>query len=801
MKKILSFFLSVCLIITVCGSGLMSLTAFAVQKIDGSDVTWNFDNFTKTLTFDGTGAIPDFDSYKNDDGDSILPWASIDFSKVVFGEGITAIGNYAFYSSIALEDITIPENIAAIGKGAFFNCKALKEITITSPKIQKIEDSTFSGCTTLQAVNLPDSISEIGSQAFYKCNSLQSIKLPSSLVSIGEAAFHSCYSLTQFKANEKLEKIGARAFYCCEVLETVELSENTLSIGNSAFDGCEDLTSIALPLGTLTVSTGAFSGCKKLSEVLLPEGLKTIEANAFNLCSSLKAVTVPYSVETIGTKALGYSNGGKTVEGFVITGYDNSAAQKYASENKGITFNSLGDYYAKSGTISETLTWKITDENMLVFEGTGAIGNYSIYSLPPYMHNDFEYLSLGEGITSIGDYAFVGDFTSFYIPSSVTHIGEKAIGYTFDENGKIVKNSSISLSFTEDNMVAKDYADANGLFTLPVIFSGECGDYTKWIYNGENEVLTIYGTDNIYYNFGYDLPGMEYSDWPVAKVIVKEGVININDQAFCKFIPNEKNITYCIPQSVTTIAPKSIGYYAVNEPNEDGDVVTDYIKITNCTIMGYTGSAAERYATENNINFVELDEATIALMTPSTEFKLNENAPIAIDEESKTITLYEAMSLDTLLTYFTVGEDIKVSVDSLSTLIPSGSKITVTYGKTKLYEYTVIGMGDVDNNQMINSADALKILQYSVGELKLNDIEKISADITGDGSINSQDALQILRISVGQTKLADYMKSDDAGSEDDKKEDDKKDEGGSSEGENAPTDEPKNDTETKTDAE
>lgn len=792
MKKILSFLLSVCLIITVCSSGLMSLTAFAAQKIDGSDVTWSFDNLTKTLTFDGTGAIPDYDKYKNDDGSSALPWADLDFTNVEFGKNVTAIGSYALYGSICLEFITIPENITAIGKGAFLNCKALKEITIKSGLIKKLEASTFSSCTTLKTVVLPDNITEIGNSAFYRCSSLENINLPSSLLSIDDSAFNACTSLKEFKANERLEKIGARAFYSCEKLETVELSENTLSIGNSAFDYCEKLKSIALPIGTLTVPAGAFSGCTKLTEALLPEGLEQISADAFDLCSSLKAVTVPYSVETIGEKALGYTRGGKTVEGFVITGYADSGAEKYANEND-ITFNSLGDYYAKSGTISETLTWKITEDNTLVFEGTGAIGDYSIYSLPPYMHNDFEYLSLDEGITSIGDYAFLGNFLTFYIPSSVTHIGEKAIGYTFDENGKIVKYNSISLICVEDNTVAKDYAHANGLLVVPIIFSGECGDAT-WSYDIESEVLTISGAGNIYDNFGYGIPCMERL--PVSKVIIKEDITHINESAFCNFIPNEENITYCIPKSVTTIDSKAIGYYATRETNEDREVVTKYTKITNCTIMGYKGSEAEKYATENGIKFVELDEATIALMTPNKEIKLNEGAPIIIDEENKEIILYKEMSFETFLTYLNISDDIKVSTNTLSLTIQTGMKITVTRGADVLCEYTAVCMGDVDGNGKINSADALKILRYSVGDITLTDAELTAADLTGDDQANSQDALEVLRISVGQTQLEDYMKSDDADNEDDKK-----DEGGSSEGENTPTDESKADAEAKTDAE
>lgn len=57
-------------------------------------------------------------------------------------------------------------------------------------------------------------------------------------------------------------------------------------------------------------------------------------------------------------------------------------------------------------------------------------------------------------------------------------------------------------------------------------------------------------------------------------------------------------------------------------------------------------------------------------------------------------------------------------------------------------------LGDVNGDDSVNSADALMVLQYSVGENNKEFI-KANADINGDGNINSSDALSILQISVG----------------------------------------------------
>lgn len=57
--------------------------------------------------------------------------------------------------------------------------------------------------------------------------------------------------------------------------------------------------------------------------------------------------------------------------------------------------------------------------------------------------------------------------------------------------------------------------------------------------------------------------------------------------------------------------------------------------------------------------------------------------------------------------------------------------------------------GDVDGNGSVNSADALIVLQYSVGIEIDESIDTALLDVNGDASINAADALIVLQISVG----------------------------------------------------
>ncbi|MBQ3618681.1 MAG: hypothetical protein II939_11070, partial [Bacteroidales bacterium] len=57
----------------------------------GDNATWTYDEATKTLTISGTGAMSDYPSDNQ-------PWSSIqDIQTVIIGNGITTIGENAFY--------------------------------------------------------------------------------------------------------------------------------------------------------------------------------------------------------------------------------------------------------------------------------------------------------------------------------------------------------------------------------------------------------------------------------------------------------------------------------------------------------------------------------------------------------------------------------------------------------------------------------------------------------------------------------------------------------------------------------
>ena len=68
----------------------------------------------------------------NSSGDT-LPWAKYadQITKVVVEEGVTSIGDYAFYNVFTkIESVTLPESLTTIGKYAFYGASGVKELTI-----------------------------------------------------------------------------------------------------------------------------------------------------------------------------------------------------------------------------------------------------------------------------------------------------------------------------------------------------------------------------------------------------------------------------------------------------------------------------------------------------------------------------------------------------------------------------------------------------------------------------------------------------------------------------------------------
>lgn len=160
---------------------------FKADVIKGTNLHWNFDNTTKTLTVSGVGAMPDWENLDN----NRAPWYNKAKSilTLIIQDGITNIGNFAFYACGYLTKVSIPNSVAHIGNSAFQNCSRLPAINL-SDNITHIGSSAFLGCTKLTSIVLPNQLTNIYSYTFRDCTSLISITIPDSITNIHSTAFY-----------------------------------------------------------------------------------------------------------------------------------------------------------------------------------------------------------------------------------------------------------------------------------------------------------------------------------------------------------------------------------------------------------------------------------------------------------------------------------------------------------------------------------------------------------------------------------------------------------------------------------
>lgn len=254
----------------------------------------------------------------------------------------------------AAEEIILPNSITTLPQKTFFESK-VKHIEIKGD-IKVIEPRTFSHCTKLETIVLPDGLKEIKNHAFYHCESLTSINLSNTIKSIGDFAFAYCYkletfyipsslttlgygaldeqdSLVRFDVNNdnkffktyhsclysydlktlirvpqtfnsidfsnEIETIGSGAFYKCQNFTSLTLPETITLIENYAFYFMNKIYQLNIPDSVITIEEGAFENMEELIYIHLPINLTIIEKSLFENCPLLQEVNIPKNVTEI----------------------------------------------------------------------------------------------------------------------------------------------------------------------------------------------------------------------------------------------------------------------------------------------------------------------------------------------------------------------------------------------------------------------------------------------------------------------------------------------------------------------
>ncbi|MCD8090636.1 MAG: leucine-rich repeat domain-containing protein [Clostridiales bacterium] len=269
----------------------------------GTNVTYTLDD-DGILTISGSGAMKNYSSYSDSENYTDAPWYSAKsyIKSVIIEDGVTSIGNAAFYQCSNMKSITIADSVTSIGRYAFFACSSLTNISLPNCLIS-IDNYAFYGCSGLESITIPSSVTSIGNCVFQSCGcfiivdkeneaycSIDGVLYDKSLTCL--IKYPSVKTETSFIMPATVKRISAYAFQSCSNLTNIDVSDNVTYIGEGAFLWCTSLKSIEIPYGVKTIYANTFYYCSSLESVVISDSVTAVGEWAFSFCTSLKNVEI-----------------------------------------------------------------------------------------------------------------------------------------------------------------------------------------------------------------------------------------------------------------------------------------------------------------------------------------------------------------------------------------------------------------------------------------------------------------------------------------------------------------------------
>ena len=140
-KRFFAFLVVAALVLSCLPAVPVSVEAATVVESGtcGNDLIWTLDEEGR-FTITGTGPMADYS-----EADPIWREFSNQIRELVVGEGVTSIGNSAFYECFSLTSITMPDSLTRIGDNAFAFCTGLTSLVIPNG-VTKIGYGAFDTC-------------------------------------------------------------------------------------------------------------------------------------------------------------------------------------------------------------------------------------------------------------------------------------------------------------------------------------------------------------------------------------------------------------------------------------------------------------------------------------------------------------------------------------------------------------------------------------------------------------------------------------------------------------------------------
>lgn len=370
---------------------------------------------------------------------------------ITIPDGVTEIGDFAFYMVDNCHNFVIPNTVEKIGKSAFGHCYELPSISIPD-SVTEIGEDVFQSCDNLSSVTLGTGLKVIPRYSFDYCTSLTDIVIPGNIEEIADSAFFGC-PLSHITLNEGLKKIGEGAFYFVP-----NFSDDGYYVGETE----SDLAVLTLPDSLEEIGKNAFYGHTNLKQINIGSGLKAFNPAAFP-DSPINAITIsadnPYLIYQNNIifskdKSVVYF-ATENVGGDVILPDEVVTIGDFAFSNKDqLTTLTLG---SKVETIGESAFYYASLSTLVLPDSVKEIKSNAFYS------SDLTSITLNEGLETIGEGAFTYcNLEEITLPDSLITLGASAFSMNFSLTKVTFGSNLISIGNN-----AFQNCPLTGVITLP----------------------------------------------------------------------------------------------------------------------------------------------------------------------------------------------------------------------------------------------------------------------------------------------------------------------------------------------
>lgn len=156
----------------------------AVTRSEGASYSGNI-TIPSAVLYDGTeftvisieGGHPNYAAFYN----------CQNLTGIIIPNTITTIDSYAFSGCNNLKSVDLPNSVSNVGQAAFKGCTSITDLNLDCTTI----GNWFSGIQTLKNVTLGNSVTTLEG-SFSGCTGLTSIEIPNSVYIVGQSAFQGC---------------------------------------------------------------------------------------------------------------------------------------------------------------------------------------------------------------------------------------------------------------------------------------------------------------------------------------------------------------------------------------------------------------------------------------------------------------------------------------------------------------------------------------------------------------------------------------------------------------------------------